>query len=440
MKNIPKKYLELLSEFISFKSISTDTQFKDECIKTSTWIESLFNDAGFEVKTDNGQNSNPLVMAKYIVDSKLETILIYGHYDVQPASKTDGWQQNPFSVDIRDEKIIARGAIDNKGQVLVHIYTILELIKEDKLNYNIIFMIEGNEESGNDDISDQLLKYKDFLKSDYVLISDGEIVQDRPTMESSFRGGSNIKIIFTTAPNDFHSGIYGGAVPSASLSMSQLLAKLKDEKNIVQIPGFYDGIVLDEKQMELNKSLATEQEILDLSGVRKILTEPGIDFYSQTGLRPTLEISGIKSGYTDVGYLNIVPAKAEARINVRTVVGQNTQEIMDSIKKYIIEITPDYVDITFEQESASDPILLEANSKKSQEIKLILEEVYGTKLAIKNVGGSIPIVANFKNDMNMNVISVSLANEDCNMHGVDENFRIEFLTKGLEFSKKFFSK
>ena len=439
METLPKGYLQMLNEFISFKSISTDIQFKDQCNKTSEWLVQLFKDASFEVLVDNGEHTNPLVMAKYIVDPSLETILIYGHYDVQPAQQSDGWKSDPFSVDIRDGRIIARGAVDNKGQVLIHIFTVLKLIKEGNLHYNIIFMIEGNEESGNDDIEQQLVRYKDFLSSDYVLISDGEIVKNRPTMEASFRGGSNIKFIVRTAPNNFHSGIYGGAVPSASLVISQMLSKLKDENNIVQVPGFYDGCVIDETQIESNASLATEEEILSLSGVRELLTEPGFDFYSQTGLRPTLEISGIHSGYTGVGYLNIVPATAEARINIRTVVGQDTQDVVDKIKEYLVSVCPPYASVEFEQESASDPIELDVNSRKAKEIEKILEDVYKEKVAIKNVGGSIPIVASFKNQ-GMNVISVSLANEDCNMHGVDENFDINLLKKGLMFSERFFGK
>lgn len=436
---LPEKYIQMLNKFISFKSISTDIQFKDECVDTSEWLIRLFKNASFDVVIDNGEHTNPLIMAKYVVDPSLETILIYGHYDVQPAQQSDGWKSDPFSVEMRDGRIIARGAVDNKGQVLIHIFTVLKLIEEGKLKHNVVFMIEGNEESGNDDIEQQLAKHKDFLSSDYVLISDGEIVKNRPTMEASFRGGSNIKFSVRTAPNNFHSGIYGGAVPSAALVISQMLSKLKDEKNIIQVPGFYDGCVLDENQMKMNSSLASEEEILSLSGVHTLLTEQGIDFYSQTGLRPTLEISGLHSGYTGVGYLNIVPATAEARINIRTVVGQNTQDIVDKVRDYLADICPPYASFEFEQESVSEPIKLDVHSQKAKEIKKILEDVYGEEVAIKNVGGSIPIVASFKNQ-GMNVISVSLANEDCNMHGVDENFNIELINKGLQFSERFFGK
>lgn len=440
MKTIPNNYKDLLEAFIAFKSISTDTHYKAECEKTALWLQDLFHNNGFVTQLDYGEDSNPLVMAKYIVDPEVETVMVYGHYDVQPAKQSDGWQQDPFSVDIRDQKIIARGAIDNKGQVLVHISTVFDLIESGQLKYNVVFMIEGNEESGNPDILDQLHKYKDFLGADYVLISDGEVVKDRPTMESSFRGGANMTVHFKTASNDFHSGIYGGAVPSASLVAMQTLGQLKNSNNLVMVPGFYDDVKINQSDINQNIGLATEDEVLELSGVKTLLTEPNIDFYSQTGLRPTLEVSGIHSGYTDVGYLNIVPARAIAKINIRTVGNQDTTAIMSSLENYIKDITPDYADLRFEHESPSDPITLDITSTKCIEIKNILESVYNQPMAIKNVGGSIPIVANFKNDMDMNVISVSLANEDCNMHGVDENFRIEFLLKGLEFSKQFFKK
>lgn len=440
-KKVPTGYAQLLDEFISFKSISTDIQFKDECEKTATWLKDIFESSNFEVKIDHAKNSNPLVMAKYITDKNAETILVYGHYDVQPANEADGWKQSPFKATEQKGRIIARGAIDNKGQVLVHIYNVLELIKEDALKYNVIFMIEGNEESGNKDIAKQLKKYKKFLAADYVLISDGEIAGKRPTIESSFRGGANMTVSFTTAPNDFHSGIYGGAVPSASQSLVQVLAKLKDDKNKVRVPGFYKGLKKPSKQeKESNESLATQEEILKLAKTKTLLMEKGMDFYTQVGLRPTLEISGINSGYTGVGYLNIVPGSSEARINVRTVAPQNTAEIMESIKDYIISLTPDYVKASFEIEEPSAPIDLNLDNDLVSEMIPVLEKIYRQPIAIRNVGGSIPIVADFRNMMGMEVISVSLANEDCNMHGVDENFHIGTLEKGLKFSRAFFEK
>lgn len=440
MKNkISKKYIELLKEFLSFKSVSTDPDFKNECTKTSQWLSELFSKSGFDTVVDEGKNTNPLVIAKYVVDENAETIMIYGHYDVQPAKKEDGWQKDPFELDIRDGRFIARGAIDNKGQVLVHIFTVLDLIEKGNLKYNVTFLIEGDEESGNEDLVGQLEKHKEFLESDYVMISDGEIVKHFPTIESTFRGGANMTVKFQTAPNDFHSGIYGGAVPSASLTLVQTLAKLKDERNQVLVPEFYEGVNISGEQVKINESLASEEEILSLSGVKELLTKDGLDFYSQTGLLPTLEISGVVSGYTGVGYLNIVPAKAEARINVRTVPGQDTRVIMESIKSYILENSPTYTEIDFDMETPSDGVCLDTDSEKVCQIKEILSEVYGESVATKNVGGSIPIISDFKR-LGMNVISISLANEDCNMHGVDENFEIDKLQKALDFSERFFQK
>jgi acetylornithine deacetylase/succinyl-diaminopimelate desuccinylase-like protein len=441
IKKIPNTYLNLLKQFIAFKSISTDPNFSNDCQKTALWLEQLFKNSKFETRIDKGKNTNPLVMARYKHDIHAETILVYGHYDVQPAEQTDGWDHDPFTLTERDNRLSARGAIDNKGQVLVHIYSILELIKSNQLKNNIVFMIEGNEESGNLDISTQLLKHKDFLAADYVLISDGEIVKNRPTIENSFRGGSNITVNIITAPNNFHSGIFGGGVPSASLVLSQILASLKDDKNNILVPGFYDGIdSVTGDVIARNSSLATQDEILALSGVKEILTEYGLDFYTQTGLRPALEISGISSGYTGVGYLNIIPAEAEARINIRTAPGQSTRIVLDTLIKHLEKITPQYAEILITESEFSEPIILNINSEKSKSIQEILEHVYAEPVAIKNVGGSIPIVSDFVNTMKMNVISVSLANEDCNMHGVHENFDISTLRKALEFSDQLFRK
>ncbi|MFT5280982.1 MAG: acetylornithine deacetylase/succinyl-diaminopimelate desuccinylase-like protein [Flavobacteriaceae bacterium] len=439
--NLPKKYIEQLTEFISFKSISTDASYSEECHKTAQWLKNLFLKNNFEVKIDQGPTTNPLVMAKYHQDKDMETILIYGHYDVQPAEEKEGWSHDPFTLTERDGRLSARGAIDNKGQVFVHIYTILELMRENQLKYNIIFMIEGNEESSNHDISEQLEKNKDFLKSDYVLISDGETTKNLPTVELSFRGGTNMTININTAPNNFHSGIYGGAVPNAALVLSQILAKIKDEKNNVLISGFYtDTDDISPEIKEMNSSIASTEEILELSGVKELLTEDDLDFYTQTGLRPTIEISGITSGYTGVGYLNIVPAHAEARLNIRTAPGQDTEKVTNIVKTFIEKETPNYATLKVQAEEGGNSIALDSTSEKLEEIKEILEEIYQQPVVSKHVGGSIPIVSDFIEKQNMNVISVSLANEDCNMHGIHENFDISMVKNGLAFSRRFFQK
>lgn len=432
-------YKKLLKEYVSFQSISTDSFFKNEMEKTVKWLEKLFVSYGFSVSFLEGKTCNRVILAEYVVDPKLETILIYGHYDVQPAETTDGWTENPWKLVEQKGRLFARGVVDNKGQNLVHIVAIGELIQNKKLGYNIKFLIEGNEETGNPDMQALVKQYKSRLKSDYIIISDGEIVGDSPTIEASLRGGGSFDLIFRTGKTNLHSGLFGGAVPNASHELQKLISSFFDENNKVMIPGFYKGVdPITEEQRKNNRSLSSTKNILHNAGTKVLTPEKGFDFYSQVGLRPTIQVTGISSGYMGEGFANIVPCEARAKINVRLVASQKPEEIFSLIEKYIRKQVPRYVDVVMSVEKSYNPVKLNLENSKISEIKTILTRTYQEKVKIKYVGGGIPIVSDFKDILGSESILISLGNEDCNMHGVDENFRIDLIKKALKFSQKFF--
>lgn len=439
-----ENYKKLLKEFVALKSVSTDTAFKGEMIKTVTWLENLLKKGGATVELWKGKNSNPTIFATLGNNKKLPTVLIYGHYDVQPAEKADGWKSEPFTLTETKGKLIARGVVDNKGQILTHIVTALDLYKRGTLGYNVKFVIEGNEESGNPDIAGQLKKNKKALACDMVVISDGEIAGKNPTLEASLRGGGNIKVVYETAPSDLHSGLYGGSIPSASHELSKMLATLKDINNKVCIKGFYDGALkIDKKHVINNSKLGTHADFIKLAGVQSLCTEKVgknmLDPWTQVGLRPTLEISGISSGYTGNGFKNIVPAKAEARINIRTVYPQKTKEVFALVVDYIKKSTPSYVKVKIETEEHGNPIWLDTETRESKHVMKLLEQSHQKEVLTKYVGGSIPIVADFTEILGKQVLLVSLGNDDCNMHGLNENYSIDLIKKGLKFSELFLS-
>lgn len=440
MKILFNTYKKLLQEYVAFQSISTDQNFKNEIQKTSKWLCELLKSSGFSVELLKAPNSNEVVFAEYFQDKNLETILIYGHYDVQPANLADGWAQDPWKLTEKNGRLIARGVVDNKGQNLVHIVSIAELIRTKKLAYNIKFLIEGNEETGNPDMQNLVKKYKKKLQADYIIISDGEIVGDFPTLESSLRGGGNFDLIFRTGKTNLHSGLFGGAVPNASHEMQKFLAKLFDTSNKITIPKFYEGVdLITSKQKQNNLSLASSKQILKNAGTKVLLPEKGLDFYSQVGLRPTLQITGISSGYMGEGFANIVPCEARVKINVRLVASQNPEKIFEIIKTYIAKNVPVYVDYSMIIEKSYSPIKLSMDSPKIQSIKKLLQKVYKKSVKIKYVGGGIPIVSDFKEILGQDTILLSLGNEDCNMHGINENFKISLIQKALQFSQEFFS-
>lgn len=439
MTNNLTKYKKLLKEFVSFKSISTDSEFKSEVGKTVSWLNNLLTKNGFKTKTLQGKNSNPVVFGKYIVSKTVKTVLIYGHYDVQPAKKEDGWKTDPFVLDESKSRLFARGVVDNKGQILIHVFNAINLIKEKKLKYNLIFLIEGNEETSNPDLGNLVKKHKKDLACDIVMISDGELTNAKPTIEVSLRGGFNVTLTYKTGKNNLHSGIFGGAVPSAPLELIRFLNKLINSDGSVSYKEFYmDVDKISKKDLKNNQRLHKKAtELLKISGVNKLTLSNSEDFFTKTGLTPTVQITGFKSGYIDSGYANIVPSIAEVRLNFRIVASQKPEIIFKSFQKFVRENTPKYVNYTLDVEGLHSPIKIDINNKFVVDTKIILEKVYKEKVNYKNVGGAIPVVSDFKEILGVDTLLIPFCNEDCNMHGTDENFEIKLIIKALEFSNLF---
>lgn len=437
-----EEYLKLLSKLVSFKSISTDPAYHKDIEALIAWLKTLLTKNGFSVKLLKGPNTNPVIFAHAPIDPKRETVLLYGHYDVQPAAKSDGWGSDPFTLTQKAGRLIARGVVDNKGQFLIHLATILNLIQLGKLKYNVKVLLEGNEETANEDLSVLVRKYKRELSADKILISDGELTGDSPVVDTSFRGGFNMKVTYTTANTPVHSGIYGGAIPNAAFELTKTLAKLYNSKNKVSFANFYDGVPKPSKAQVVNnvQSFVGFAKVKESMGVSKELTEEGIDFLTQTGLRPTIQISGLKAGYIGNGFANIVPNTAEARLNIRTAPTQDYKTAQAALIKFLNLHTPVYVRMTYEVVGGHQGIAFPTNTKQAQEIAQLLQKSYGKRAIFKNVGGAIPVVADFKHIFGKDTISVGLGNEDCNMHGINENFKIDLVKKGLKFSQHFFSK
>lgn len=435
-----KTYNELLSKFISFKSISTDKSFKQEVSATADFLISTFSENGFSTEKVEGYG-NPIVLANLEVDPTLPTCLIYGHYDVQPAEKSDGWDSEPFEVREDENRIYARGIVDNKGQVLIHIATIIDLIKSGKIKYNIKFMVEGDEETGSPLMENFVKDYSEQLHCDFLMISDGEIISDYPVLDAGFRGGANTTLTLTTASTDTHSGIYGGGIPSASHEAGKFIDKLFDKNYHVQIPGFYDAVdEIPSEILENNKNIPFSKEELErITGVKSALIDGDYDIYTATSLRPTVQITGLQSGYVGEGYKNGIPAKSIIKANFRLVKSQNPEEIMEKYEQFIKDNLPEYVSYKLEISDPYEGIKLDLDNDYIKEAYSALEDAFGKKPFYKFSGGGLPIVTLFVEELGVkNALMVSLGNEDCNMHGINENFDKNILEKGLAFSRKFF--
>lgn len=384
-----KKYEKILRELVAIKSISADPSLKGEILKCVSKLEFLFKKLGFHVEILKGKD-NPVILAETPNQKGLETILVYGHYDVQPA------EDNFFSLTKKSGRYFGRGTADNKGQVLLNILGVAKLLREKRLGYNVKFLIEGNEETGSPNLKKLIEQNKKKLECDCILISDGELEKgDRPALEASFRGVANVTLTLVTAPDEFHSGLFGGAVPNAALELSKLLSKLNSLKD------------------KSNKSL---------------------------GLKSAIEITSITSGYQGTGFQNSIPGKAVAKINLRSTPTQNPAELVKELKKLISENTPKFAKAKLEFTESCMGATLDLNNKFSKRAEKILGEVYSQKPAAKHSGGTLPIVNDFKQILKVPQVMVPLANEDCGMHSASENITLKAVERGLKFSSRFFSK
>jgi len=433
-------YRELLEEVLKFKSISTDKQYVDGIESAVLWFESLFKSNGFEVVITRGYG-NPIVVAKKIIDGNLPTCLVYGHYDVQPADLSDGWISEPFLLTERDGRLYGRGVVDNKGQVLIHIATVLQLLKENKLNQNVKFMIEGDEETGSPLMEKFVKENKELLRANYSLISDGEMNIDAPVIEAGFRGGLNSTLTIRSAKADQHSGIFGGAIPNSAGIMANVLSRVVDESGKVLVPNFFDKVdPIEGKIKENNESLPfNDGDYMKVAGVNYLTKVDGVDVMSQVGLLPTIQITGLNSGYVGEGYRNSVPSITMAKLNFRLVKSQVPDKIIEQFRKYLEETIPSGVEWKWETTESYEGIKLDLNNEIVRKTDVILSEAYGKKVVYKFSGGGLPIVTLFSQELEMANVLVPLGNEDCGMHSVDENFDLRYLEKALEFSYNFFS-
>jgi acetylornithine deacetylase/succinyl-diaminopimelate desuccinylase-like protein len=428
-------YLTLLKEFLAFPSISTDPQYQQNITQTAQWLAQTFQDHHFDTQVITGY-SNPIVIASYLANPNHPTCLIYGHYDVQPASQDEGWQSDPFQLHITDTYLYGRGVIDNKGQVLIHIAAIFELIEQQKLQYNIKFMLEGNEETGSPTLAKFISEHQKELRSDFILISDGEITADHPVIELGFRGGFNSTLTLRSASNDLHSGIYGGAAPNSAFEMTKLLSKLFDSQNRITIPGFYDDVEPLDGRMRIPFDQTTYSQI---TGAKTLLTEPATDFYNQVGLRPTLQITGLQSGYVGDGYRNSIPHQSTVKINARLVQKQNPQTIIKFLRTWISNNLPDYLQHQLQVSAPYEGIKLDVENPFIHKAAAILAETYATEVYYKYSGGGLPVVTTFHQIFGVPQLLIPFANEDCAMHGANENFNLELAQKAYQFSQSFFS-
>ncbi|WP_160718721.1 dipeptidase [Bacillus sp. USDA818B3_A] len=428
--------VEELKEFLRIPSISSLSEHKEDIQKAASWIANKLESIGLEHVEIIQTKGHPIIYADYLHQENAPTVLVYGHYDVQPVDPVHLWETPPFEPTIRDEKIYARGATDDKGQTFLHIKAVETLLKlEGKLPVNVKFCIEGEEEIGSPNLPPFLAENQDKLACDVVVISDSDM-WDRgvPAITYSLRGLCALEVSLKTANSDLHSGMFGGGVQNANHLLVQLLSSLHDANGKVNVDHFYDDVeLLTEFEKDQIKALGFNEEKLKKSLGLTELTggENDYPYPERISSRPTLEINGLWGGFQGEGTKTVIPNEAHAKITCRLVHNQNPEKIQGLIKKHLEEQAPKGCMVKVTLQDTGNPFLTPIDSPMIQKAAEAYENVYGKAPVYKREGGSIPIVSDFNQSLNAPVVLMGFGLPDENLHAPNEHFNLENFDKGI---------
>jgi len=429
------RFLSELFELLRIPSISADSRHKQDVRKAAEFIQAKLKEAGVDKAEICETAGHPIVYAEKILGSSLPTVLVYGHYDVQPVDPLNLWDAPPFEPVIKDNKIFARGSCDDKGQVYMHIKAFEIMMKQNLLPCNVKFMIEGEEEVGSDNLGTFVKANKEKLKADVILISDTAIISlDQPSITAGLRGLSYMEVEITGPNRDLHSGVYGGAVANPINTLSKIIASLHDENGRITIPGFYDKVA----ELSATDREAINQAPFNLSeykkelGIDEVTGEKGFTTIERTGIRPTLDCNGIWGGYTGEGAKTVLPSKASAKISMRLVPNQNHEEITELFTKHILSIAPKTVKVKVTAHHGGAPAVTPTDSKAFKAASKAFEEVWGKTPIPTRDGGSIPIVALFKKELGLDTVLMGFGLDSDAIHSPNEHFGIKNFLLGIE--------
>lgn len=439
--NQKDRFVNELIELLQIPSVSADPAYSESVRVCAKKVKEMMEAVGIEKTEICETGGHPLVYGEKIVDPKLPTVLVYGHYDVQPPDPLDLWNSPPFDPMIRDGKIYARGAADDKGQVFMHVKAFEVMMKHGGLPCNIKFMIEGEEEVGSDNLGSFLEKNKEKFKADVILISDTSILaNDVPSITVGLRGLSYLQVEVTGPNRDLHSGLYGGAVANPINILCEMIAKLKDENDHISIPGFYDDVrVLSEaERKELARAPFDLKEFKSHIGLQDIHGEKGYSTMERTSIRPTLDVNGIWGGYTGEGAKTVIASKAFAKISMRLVPDQDNQKITTLFCRYFPTLAPASVSVKITPHHGGDPVLTPTDSVAYQAASRAMEKTFGKTPVPVRGGGSVPIVALFKDILGLDSVLMGFGLDTDAIHSPNEHYGIFNYLKGIETIPWFF--
>lgn len=443
IENNQSAHLEELKDFLRIPSISTDPERKGDVLRCAEWVQNSMKSIGLENIQIFPTEGHPVVYGEHLHAGKdAPTVLFYGHYDVQPVDPLHLWTSAPFEPTVRDGKIFARGAVDDKGQVFMQLKSLEAHLKTNgKLPVNVKVLIEGEEEIGSVNLESFLRKHAQMLAADTVLISDTAMFADEvPSLCYGLRGLSYMEVTVTGPNRDLHSGVFGGAVANPANALASIIAKLTDDYGRITIPGFYDDVLplTPEEREEYARLPYDEAAYCKELNIPATDGEFGYSTLEKTSARPTLDVNGIWGGFTGEGAKTVLPGKASAKISMRLVPNQNTDDIAKKFEAYVRRIAPPTVTVEVTNLHGGNPAITSIDSNGVKAALRAMERAFGKKPLLTREGGSIPIVLLFQNILNAPVVLMGMGLNTENLHSPDEHFTLKNFYRGITASAYFY--
>ena len=429
------KFLNELLDLLRIPSVSADNKFDGDVRNAAMFVKDQLIAAGVDYAELYETKGHPIVYAEKIIDSSFPTVLVYGHYDVQPADPYELWDHPPFEPIVKNDRIYARGACDDKGQMYMHVKAFEAMMETNTLTCNVKFMIEGEEEVGSDNLEAFIKEEKQKLSADVILISDTSIINnDTPSITVGLRGLSYIEEEVTGPNKDLHSGVYGGAVANPINILSKLIADMQDEEGRITLPGFYDDVLKysEAQRAEMAKAPFDLDHYKKELNIEEIKGEKGFSTIERVGIRPCLDVNGIWGGYTGPGSKTVLPSKAFAKISTRLVSNQNSDKITQMIIKYFEENAPKSVKVKVTPHHGGTPAVVSTYSNGYQAASKAFEQSWGKTPIPTMEGGSIPIVALFMQELKIEPILMGFGLDSDDIHSPNESYGLFNYYKGIE--------
>ncbi|MAT44515.1 MAG: peptidase M20 [Anaerolineaceae bacterium] len=432
-ENLPK-FKSDLEDLVKIPSVSTDPNHTTDIRKTADWLKSKLSDLGFQETKIIETDGHPAVYGSYQVGPNAKTVLIYGHYDVQPADPIDLWKTEPFEPIIKDQRMYGRGASDMKGQIIASLAAVESMLKSGGAPVNIKYIIEGEEEIGSPNLAKALEKHADLLRCDVILNPDaGMISPTSPTIVYGLRGLAYFEIIIKGPNRDLHSGMFGGIVQNPAIVLSKLIAGMVNEDGVIQLPGYYDSVeeLSLEERTELSRLPIKDEDLKEQTGAKKLHGEIGYTSVERVGARPTLDVNGMLSGFTGKGSKTIIPAWAMAKVSMRLVPHQDPKVVHQQLVTYIQNNVPDTVEWEVIQHAGGPAAITNREHPGVKALSEALEEIWHQKPFFKREGGSIPVVTEMQQIIGTESVLSGFGLPGDNIHSPNESLHIPTWEKGI---------